>query len=417
MYIFLVLIFLFASPVFAQLKISEIMYNPEKGDQGREWIEIFNDSQNSLEIKGGRSGWIINDGKNHQFKGNLVINPKEIFVIVQDKNLFLNDYPNFKNKLIEANFSLKNEEGKIQIFNNQKQLITEISYNENCGGNGNGYSIIFLNNICQESKIKNGTPGELEIIRNEINNSKNINNQNSFLNQNDSLNQNNNLIENFLREIVKNEDKKEINNNINQTSTFEDLPNITITEFLPNPEGKDENNEFVEIFNNSHNKINLNEIFLKIGNKKIKLTGYLEPFEYLVIDNNKNNFSIRNKGETISLFYKEKEIFKISYQGKAPSGKSFSRLGNNFWQFTKPTPGRENIFEEDNNLDKANLKLNNKELNELNKDYLIKENYLPTLTANIKQNPIIENYFFIFLSIIFSSILVVAIFRKFIENK
>jgi hypothetical protein len=46
----------------------------------------------------------------------------------------------------------------------------------------------------------------------------------------------------------------------------------------------------------------------------------------------------------LKLYFDNQEIFSVSYQGKAPEGKSFSRKEDGEWKFTEPTPGKENIF-------------------------------------------------------------------------
>jgi len=119
---------------------------------------------------------------------------------------------------------------------------------------------------------------------------------------------------------------------------------LIISEFLPNPEGNDEGKEFVEIFNYGDEAVDLDNFILEIGKKKIDLKGRIEPKEYFVISNKENNFYIRNHGETLKLYFDKQEIFSVSYEGKAPEGKSFSRKEDGKWEFTEPTPGKENIF-------------------------------------------------------------------------
>ena len=117
----------------------------------------------------------------------------------------------------------------------------------------------------------------------------------------------------------------------NETKKEKLISGIIITEFLPNPIGNDKGKEFIEIFNGSNKTIDLNKIKIKVGKKKINLSGFILPKEYLVITNDQFNFTIRNKGEILSLYLGDKEIFTISYKGRSPEGKSFSRLGANFW--------------------------------------------------------------------------------------
>ncbi|GIW67279.1 MAG: hypothetical protein KatS3mg096_147 [Candidatus Parcubacteria bacterium] len=326
------IIFPFIFKIAFALTITEIMYNPEGNDLGREWIEVFNNSDQIIQILSGKNGWRINDGKNHLFEESLTVGPQEIFIIVQDKNLFFKDYSDFKGKLVQANFSLKNESGIIQIYDNNKNLLAGANYQSSCGGNNDGYSIIFENGVCKENKIKGGTPGSLLVADKDINQqSFSANSQLSTITPITNLDTTSTQESNLTQQSI---------------STKETQPTLIISEFLPNPEDNDQGKEFIEIFNYGDEVIDLNKFVLEINKKKIKLSGQIEPEEYFLITNKDYNFYLRNNGEEISLYFNNEKIFSISYQGKAPQGKSFARNQNGDWQFTQPTPGRENVFYE-----------------------------------------------------------------------
>jgi len=342
------------------LTITEIMYNPEGNDSGREWIEALNNTSETITILGGRNGWRINDGKNHLFEENLTIFPGEIFIIVQDKNFFLKDYPNFQGKIIQANFSLKNESGKIQIFDENKRLRAEISYQNFCGGNGNGYSIFFENGLCKENKVKGGAPGNL-LVRDEdeIKIEQKEKTEITVLPVSVTSTVTSSILSETSTEIFQ-----ELENFTKTEEKITEIfkPSIIISEFLPNPEGNDQGNEFVEIYNYGDEVLILDEFTLWIGKKRINLRGKIEPQEYFLVTNKDHNFYIRNQGEDFKLYFDNKEIFSIIYQGKAPEGKSFSRKDDGSWQFTQPTPGKENVFltekeEKINKLDESAEKL------------------------------------------------------------
>jgi len=383
------LILLFSFKFVFALTITEIMYNPEGNDSGREWIEVLNNFSQKIEIASGKNGWRINDGKNHLFEENLTVNSQEVFVIVQDKHLFLKDYPNFRGKLVTANFSLKNESGQIQIFDSQKNLLTQVSYQSSCGGNGNGFSIIFENNTCKENKIKGGTPGSLEVYEEKINDNKepplavlntlststNLNNQPQQLTETKG---NNNQLTTLNSDInLPLEDDLKIDQGGGKSNV-----SLIISEFYPNPPGNDNGQEFVEIYNPNDEIIDLNGFILEIGKKKIKLSGRIEPEEYFVITNKDYNFSIRNKGEELNLYFNQDKIFSISYQGQASEGKSFSRFEDG-WQFTEPTPGKENIKSK-KEKQISEIKSENSQLNQ-------NLTHLESQIANIKPKQIDSN--------------------------
>jgi hypothetical protein len=135
------------------------------------------------------------------------------------------------------------------------------------------------------------------------------------------------------------------------TMSEEDFSCLVINEFLPNPDGRDENREFIELYNECDKKLNLDGLTLKVGRFKLKLSGEIKEREFKVLRNSDYRFYIRNSGEEISLLKDKETLYKISYSGKAPEGLSFSR-NEEEWFWTLPTPGRENEKEsyQENNL-------------------------------------------------------------------
>lgn len=349
--------------VFA-LTITEIMFNPEGNDLSREWLEVVNNTNQPLEILSGRNGWRINDGSNHLFKENIQVGPGEIFVIVQDKETFLKEYPNFNGKAVQANFSLKNENGKIQIFDEKKNLLTEVSYQKSCGGDNNGYTIIFENNTCQENKIKGGTPGSLLINVSEKKDEKDnfevqINPSSSPLNEIPVQSPQGEIFKSPQSDLDKEVTSMKMKENSQEFSKFEQNQSIAsfksliISEFFPNPVGNDTGQEFVEIYNESDSNLELEGFRLEIGITKLNLTGSIKANGYLIISNKEFKFNIRNNGEELKLFYKNNPIFSISYNGKAPEGLSFSKMDDGSWKFTQPTPAKKNLPPQ--NFDKAEI--------------------------------------------------------------
>ncbi len=409
-YKYLLLIFLFFNLTFAQsfpLLISEIMYNPEGNDSDREWIEIVNISSQTFNISGGRKGWRINDGSNHLFEeSSITLNPGEVLLIVQDKNKFLQENSNFSGKLIQANFSLKNELGSIQIYNENKNLITQANYSSSYGGNGNGYSIIFQD-VWKENNLKGGTPGiyperiiyeekKEEIGQNQRATSSQIQTQNTtsqsslFFTSNSTTNIGTSYVPIYPT-----------GNEIIEPKT------LIISEFLPNAERNDNGKEFIEIYNYGDETVNLENFILQVGNKKIKLQGNIEPNEYFVITNKDNNFSIRNSGETVKILYKEEPIFEISYQGKAPENESFSKFSSG-WAWSLPTPGKENqkILKET----KGNIETKE----EKRYDQIFFENSTSSFLAqtNNNLNPADKTIYYLLLGLIFIFLITIIVVWK-----
>jgi hypothetical protein len=338
--------FFLSNLVFASdLYISEIMYSPEGSDEGREWVEVVNLSSTSIKIFGGKKGWRFNDGSNHLFEETeVILNPNEVLIIAQNKQKFLSEHPSFRGKIIEVkNMSLRNEKGIISIFDENKNLRAFREYSSTCGGNGNSYSIIFINNICYENNQKGGNPGvypderKLE-IKEKI--EEDVKEKNASQNNEEKIS-------------LKSSSSEISTSSLLSTSTMseEDFSCLVINEFLPNPEGRDENREFIELYNECDQKLNLDGLTIKVGRFKLKLSGEIKEKEFKVLRNSDYRFYIRNSGEEISLLKDKETLYKISYSGKAPEGLSFSR-NEEEWFWTLPTPGRENEKEsyQENNL-------------------------------------------------------------------
>lgn len=125
---------------------------------------------------------------------------------------------------------------------------------------------------------------------------------------------------------------------------------MVISEFLPNPVGKDTDAEWIELFNNGDSEINLSGWRLKDASGKIFSFGNIEisPGGYAVLDYKTTKISLNNDGETLFLFDRDGNLIdKAEYVGAAPEGKSLIRqapLENNFIFAGQPTPGKENIF-------------------------------------------------------------------------
>lgn len=349
-------------PNFAKsgLIINEFMYDWPGGDKGNEWIEIYNPAEFSVIISRGRKGWRIFDGKFHIFKGQgeIVLPAKQYLLIVQNKEQFLTNYPNLPSGIliIEASFSLKNKEGVIALYDQEKNLVDQINYSQKLGAKGNKKTLERTkNNLWQESLIDFGTPGkENSINQKEIfpqtvkETSKEnliVKNELSLTTQTLSLSSTSSDQASFFPKIADN-----LKNKATSSEVY-----LVISEFMPNPKGNDKTKEWIELYNPSDHPIDLKEIkIINSNGKKLSLEGIIQPGSYKVIFSS-SNFYIKNKGEILKLIYKDQVIFEVSYYGKAPEGVSLAKI-KNYWAWTNlPTPGKENILKpltESKNLNK-----------------------------------------------------------------
>lgn len=137
---FCICVYISVTTCSAQVVLSEIMYDPDGTDTGREWIEIQNTSSQSVDL----TKWkLYEEGVNHSFAFNdgPSIPAGAYAIITTDRNQFAKDYPNVQAKTIQASFSLKNTGESIGLKNEAGNLIEEYIYQVSLGGAGNGESI------------------------------------------------------------------------------------------------------------------------------------------------------------------------------------------------------------------------------------------------------------------------------------
>jgi len=147
---YILIIFFILSPITteAHIVISEIMYNLDGSDVGREWIEVCNTGKEKVNLKDWK---LAENGKNHNISfvddktDNFLIPSKSCAVVVVNKkeiNNFYNDNPNFSGILFYSAFSSLNNSGeKISIKDADLNDIDKVNYSSDWGANGDGNSL------------------------------------------------------------------------------------------------------------------------------------------------------------------------------------------------------------------------------------------------------------------------------------
>ena len=146
--------------VFGALSFSEIMYDPEGADTGREWIEIRNDGdQVTLS-----SYKFFESNSNHTivtFQGGAVIASGGYAIVADNPAKFLEDFPNYAGILFDSSFSLSNAGELLVLKDSAGQTLDSLTYSPVLGGNDDGTTL---------SKFESGwgrgdpTPGASNVI-------------------------------------------------------------------------------------------------------------------------------------------------------------------------------------------------------------------------------------------------------------
>jgi len=109
---------------------------------------------------------------------------------------------------------------------------------------------------------------------------------------------------------------------------------MIISEFLPNPAGKDTEGEWIKFLNDKTEPVDLRGWSIKDTSGKIfKFTKEIlvEPGGYFQLNYSQSKISINNNGEELFLYDASGVLAdKAQYAGTAPEGKSLIRYGDVF---------------------------------------------------------------------------------------
>lgn len=144
--------------VSASIVINEIMYDLETGsDTDREWVEVYNDGATTIDFSIYK---FFEANTNHGLvlvEGDKDIPPSGYAVIVQNKDKFKIDWPNFTGAIFDSSFSLGNETGELlAIKDADLNIVDQYTYSPSSGGAGNGKSLQLVSGSWQEATP---TPG------------------------------------------------------------------------------------------------------------------------------------------------------------------------------------------------------------------------------------------------------------------
>ena len=125
----------------ASVLINEVMYDLSGADTGREWIEIYNDTDAPVDLS---SYKFFEANTNHGLilnQGSVNITAKAYALIVDDPVKFKIDWPNFSGIIFDSSFSLANTGENIGIKDESLNMVDQYTYSSTFGGAGDGNSL------------------------------------------------------------------------------------------------------------------------------------------------------------------------------------------------------------------------------------------------------------------------------------
>ncbi len=284
-------------PICPSLSINEIMPNPSGRDSGNEWIELKNISTSDCAAK----GWVVDDEEG----GSKPYTIAATTLIPSQKYLLL---PSWETKI-----NLNNTNDTVRLFSPDDDMIESIHY-EDAPDNQSFARLPESDSFEWTVKL---TPYTENLFENE--------------------------------EEKKEEKKKK--------TTEKNIPDgdlsqsVHITELLPNPKGSDSGNEWIELFNNDDQVINLANWTLGNQNKTYTFPETkIKPKNYLILSDKDIGFSLKNSTDTITLNdFEETTIDSVSYND-VKENHSYMNIIIHYkgqketsWSWEeKPTPGAPN---------------------------------------------------------------------------
>ncbi|MFA6272077.1 MAG: lamin tail domain-containing protein [Patescibacteria group bacterium] len=399
------------------LVINEVLYDPIGSDLGNEWIEIFNPTDNIIDL----NNWSIEMGGVTYSKvitfGDVIIQPQSFFV-VGELNIVGAD-------LIVDRLQFQNggsETDGIRIINQNSEVIDTVLYDEpnpNQLTDDTGVAgINFAPDVSAGSSLGRNSqsadsdncvqdfieylipsPGAENIIvlPNEAPQANAGSNLNGVVNEaiqfdaSDSTDSNGDVLSfawdfgdgagsdqiapthpyagvgNYLVTLSVSDGELQSLDSITVFITEAPIApppggysvGIIVSELLPNPVGSDAEGEFIELHNITNNRIDL------YGWKLSDLSGAMFSFEtqsieprgYLAVLREQSDISLNNSGgEKVILHHPDENVVnEIEYSGSTPEGKSYSLLDSGKWAWTKPSPGASNSSDTGNNSPEAKI--------------------------------------------------------------
>src|SRR3989344_3853230 len=146
---------------FANVEINEIMYDLKTGsDDGREWVEVFNDSDSPVDFSIFK---FFEGDTNHKLtliQGDIKVGTAGYAIIVADNIKFKIDWPNFSGNIFDSSFSLSNS-GETLAIKNADLILDEYTYKSSSGGAGDGKSLQKIDGVWVASIPTPGTENRI----------------------------------------------------------------------------------------------------------------------------------------------------------------------------------------------------------------------------------------------------------------
>lgn len=303
----------------SDILINEIAWMGSVNSANDEWIELFNATELSLNL----DGWVLRSA-DEKLKINLkgVIQPGAFYLLERTDD---NSVPGIKADLIYSGV-LVNSGMDLKLYDISGNLIDQANYSAGWpSGNNAGKQTMERTSSFgwQTSREDSGTPG----LKNSLGLSP-----------------------------------------IKEAPEIESYPiGVFINEVLPAPDGPDETDEWIELYNS-------NNFIVDLGGWKIKdlegsTTTYILPENtkvptgnYLLLKRPEIKITLNDKNDGLNLMWPNGKIVDSMNYVDAPKNQSYNKIHPSGWEWSpKLSPGSLNILPEEKTLPESK-KLDTKQL-------------------------------------------------------
>ena len=307
--------------------ITEFLSNPEDSDRDSEFIEIYNNDIVKIDL----GGWALEDKMGSVKK----------FIIPEGTKIDIGKYKVFYSD--QTRITLNNSGDGVVLRDNKNNIIDEtpvsdlVKEDQSFAKDKNESWVLTLR----------PTPGRKNVIRSE---------------------------EGSTQENGANGADNKANDIDNETNSADDVVSdsydysdrIVISEIYPNPIGNDnreENYEWIEIYNNSDSKVNLKgwriDDILNKGSKPYLIIEdiVINPRNFVVFQNSQTKIVLNNSGDEINILWPDETVVDNLKYGKSKEGYSYNWVSSDSWDWSKKTtPGNNNIVGNNNVLQNEEVK-------------------------------------------------------------
>lgn len=341
--IFSLLIFIF--PIFAnaQVLINEIAWMGNESSANKEWIELWNNSGENVNL----DGWNLYSKDNTPdiiFSGSIV--SQGFFILERADDLTL---PNINADLIYKG-ALGNNGEYLILKDNNGNIVDKIDASAGwfSGDNSTKQTMqLIISGLADDKEV-------LEKIWITAIATPKAKNQESIIDAQKDLNEEDEQINIQQKEDFSKTENKDIAQNsyvIEKSAEYQNVNvnyDILISEFMPNPEGNDEA-EWIEIFNNGDNVAHLGGFIL--DDKEGGSSGYIIPLgvnilpqTFLVFKRQDTKIALNNTDDMVRLLYPSGEVLaQISYDKALENySASLNMKDNKFYWTENITKGKAN---------------------------------------------------------------------------